>query len=78
LIDVGGTFYGTTAWGGANNLGTVFSVTPSGAETVVHSFQGGNDGANPVGGLLNLGGTLYGTTSAGGPYGGGTVFAIVP
>lgn len=76
LINVGGTFYGTTYQGGANGVGTVFTVTPSGAEAVLYSFAGGTDGAYPEGGLLNVNGTLYGTTGNGGVYNGGTVFKI--
>src|SRR5215831_8691769 len=48
--------------------GTVFKVTPSGT-TVLHSF-GGNDGANPVAGLIaDASGNLYGTTEFGGASG---------
>src|ERR1700728_2343452 len=43
LIDVDGTLYGTTAKGGANGYGTVFSLTATGQETVVHSFGGTQD-----------------------------------
>jgi len=42
----GGTYYGTTFAGGANNLGTVFSITPSGSFTSLHSFSGA-DGHPP-------------------------------
>jgi uncharacterized repeat protein (TIGR03803 family) len=83
LINVNGTLYGTTLNGGANGDGTVFSITPSGTETVLHSFGAGSgDGASPFAGLTSVGGTLYGTTSAGGVHcrsgsaGCGTVFAI--
>jgi uncharacterized repeat protein (TIGR03803 family) len=77
LITVNGVLYGTTTSGGSNNLGTVFAVTPSGAERVLHSFAGGSDGSTPTAALTNLRGTLYGTTSAGGA-GFGTVFSITP
>jgi uncharacterized repeat protein (TIGR03803 family) len=77
LINVGGTLYGMTAAGGTANEGTVYSVTPGGAETVLHSFTGGTDGAVPLGGLINVNGTLYGTTSSGGGNGAdGTIFSI--
>jgi uncharacterized repeat protein (TIGR03803 family) len=81
LRDVKGTLYGATEEGGANGLGTVFALTTSGKESVLHSFGGSGDGANPYEGLLNVKGTLYGTTPNGGanctPSGGcGTVFAI--
>jgi uncharacterized repeat protein (TIGR03803 family) len=77
LTNVGGTLYGTTASGGSScGCGTVFKVSTSGAETVLHRFQGGSDGAVPDAGLTDVGGTLYGTTSGGGAGGSGTVFSI--
>jgi uncharacterized repeat protein (TIGR03803 family) len=83
LRDVNGTLYGTTADGGAygsiynqHGLGTVFSITTNGSETVLHSFGNGNDGAHPEAGLRDVNGTLYGTTRYGGVYGGGTVFEL--
>lgn len=87
LLDVGGTLYGTTFRGGGTGCrgvgcGTVFEVTPSGAEKVIYRFMGGSDGAGPEGSLVNVGGTLYGTTSFGGSgcggSGCGTVFAVTP
>ncbi|HEY6486724.1 MAG TPA: choice-of-anchor tandem repeat GloVer-containing protein [Candidatus Cybelea sp.] len=66
LLDVSGTLYGTTKRGGTNDRGTVFSMTTSGAEAVLHSFGGSGDGVFPYGGLLDVKGTLYGTTSNGG------------
>jgi uncharacterized repeat protein (TIGR03803 family) len=71
LINVGGTFYGTTFGGGgaaacSGGCGTVYAVSPSGAERVVYTFQGGSDGARPRGNLINVAGTLYGTTGEGG------------
>jgi uncharacterized repeat protein (TIGR03803 family) len=55
LIDVNGTLYGTTANGGSQyNDGTLFLITPSGIETVLHSFGGGSDGIRPTGALTNL------------------------
>jgi len=76
LINVNGTLYGTTLGGGANGDGTVFAITTSGTETVLHSFGGSGDGANPLASLINVKGTLYGTTVSGGANGDGTVFAI--
>ncbi|MGA8326353.1 MAG: choice-of-anchor tandem repeat GloVer-containing protein, partial [Candidatus Cybelea sp.] len=66
LLDVNGTLYGTTKHGGTNDRGTVFSLTTSGNEAIVHSFGGSGDGVFPYGGLLDVSGTLYGTTSNGG------------
>jgi len=81
--DSAGNLYGTTYSGGASGLGTVFKLTPSGAETILYSFTGGTDGAMPHGGLLrDSKGNLYGTTSDGGSTlcgmssGCGTIFEI--
>jgi uncharacterized repeat protein (TIGR03803 family) len=76
LINVKGTLFGTTLSGGTNGDGTVFSITPSGTETVLHSFGASGDGIGPSGALINLNGTLYGTTLNGGASGDGTVFSI--
>jgi uncharacterized repeat protein (TIGR03803 family) len=76
-IDAAGNLYGTTNVGGASSEGTVFKVGPKGKETVLHSFTGGTDGANPQASLImDAIGNLYGTTNAGGPPGVGTVFRI--
>ena len=76
----GGALYGTTSSGGAANLGTIFKLTPSSSgftESVLYAFQGGNDGADPVAGLISgPTGILYGTTQTGGASGVGTVFAL--
>jgi uncharacterized repeat protein (TIGR03803 family) len=77
---IDGDFYGTTTSGGTSDAGTVFRVTPTGAETVLYSFAGGtSDGANPLAGLIQGGdGNFYGTTWLGGASGDGTVFKISP
>jgi uncharacterized repeat protein (TIGR03803 family) len=49
--DANGNLYGTTPEGGAYGDGTVFKVTPAGAQTVIHSFTFA-DGAGPLGGLV--------------------------
>lgn len=83
LINVNGILYGTTEDGGSGGsgcytytCGTVYSITTSGRETVLHSFANTPDGAFPQAELLNLNGTLYGTTYGGGLYHRGTVFSI--
>ena len=66
----GGNFYGTTLSGGSGGFGTVFMVTTNGALTLLYSFTGGDDGANPYGGLLRgSDGNFYGTTVNGGTNG---------
>ena len=76
LVDVNGTLYGTTEYGGAYGAGTVFGIRTTGAETVLHSFGYGSDGATVMAGLTNVKGTLYGTAPFGGAHGRGTVFSI--
>jgi uncharacterized repeat protein (TIGR03803 family) len=69
--DAAGNFYGTTEAGGTFNLGTVFKLDASGAETILYSFAGPPDGANPVAELIrDSAGNLYGTTPKGGITGG--------
>jgi uncharacterized repeat protein (TIGR03803 family) len=78
VIDAKGNLYGTTYGNGSANPGTVFKVTPSGKETVLYTFRGGNDGEQPMAGLIVDGkGNLYGTTSGGGNTM-GTVFKVSP
>ncbi len=82
LVNVDGTLYGTTTGGGSGcyssgGCGTVFAITPSGAENVLYSFTGSADGASPETALTNANGLLYGTTS-GGASSNGTVFSVTP
>jgi uncharacterized repeat protein (TIGR03803 family) len=71
-----GNLYGATLAGGASGNGTVFEVTPSGKETVLYSFKGGVDGANPYSAPLRAGTNIYGMTEVGGAFGYGTVFKL--
>ncbi len=82
-----GVLYGTTAGGGNSGCdtsyafdgcGTVFSVTNSGQEHVLHVFGGTPDGGIPVGGLLAVKDALYGTTYSGGASDSGTIFKLSP
>ena len=68
LRDAKGHLYGTTAYGGSAGAGTVFHLTRSGKQTVLHSFTGKRgDGSLPFAGLLcDRDGYLYGTTMFGG------------
>ncbi|MGC1986425.1 MAG: choice-of-anchor tandem repeat GloVer-containing protein [Candidatus Cybelea sp.] len=61
LINVNGTMYGTTSGGGSCGPGTVYSISATGTEKVLHSFCGSAYGNNPTSGLINVNGTLYGT-----------------
>jgi uncharacterized repeat protein (TIGR03803 family) len=81
---VNGQIYGTTSGGGANQLGTVFTMTAGGSFKTIYGFAGPPaDGAYPHGGLVQAAdGSLYGTTLLGGscpaaPQAGcGTIFKI--
>jgi uncharacterized repeat protein (TIGR03803 family) len=71
-----GNFYGTTAEGGTNGNGTVFSVTTNGTLTTLVSFNYAN-GASPYARLVQgADGNFYGTTTEGGTNGNGTVFSM--
>ncbi|HTZ71392.1 MAG TPA: choice-of-anchor tandem repeat GloVer-containing protein [Acetobacteraceae bacterium] len=83
-IDASGALYGTSQ-GGKFGAGTAFIVvppyTPGGSWTfsVLHSFNGTDEGVDPAGGLLlDKAGRLYGTTLYGGAHNGGTIFRLVP
>lgn len=79
-----GNFYGVAASGGSTGGGVVFSVTPSGTETVLYAFCPGGypcrDGAVPFGALIqDSAGNLFGTTVGGGnKSSGGVVFRVTP
>jgi uncharacterized repeat protein (TIGR03803 family) len=74
VVDSAGNIYGTTYEGGnmscgvGDGCGTVFKLDPSGHETILYSFAGGDsDGQYPLAGLVgDSAGNLYGTTIAGG------------
>lgn len=77
LIDVGGTLYGVTGTGYNKNgafSSTLFSITPAGVLTTLHTFGSGKDGDTALGTLIYMNHALYGTTDAGGKSGAGTVF----
>ena len=84
VFDPAGNLYGTTIQGGSDGLGAVYELTPSGAESVLWSFTGGQqDGSTPWSGVIfDKAGNLYGTTTEGGDpacVGGcGTVYKMTP
>jgi len=76
ILDSKGNLYGNTEVGGTYGYGTVFELSKSGSENLLHSFDGA-DGAYPVGGLIfGPGKVLYGTTYQGGTYGQGVVWSL--
>jgi hypothetical protein len=102
LIDKAGNLYGLTAYGGSGKCillgndggcGTVFEMSPPAqpggqwTETILYSFQGGNDGFLALGDLTSdAEGNIYGATQYGGSAascngfytGCGTVFELSP
>jgi uncharacterized repeat protein (TIGR03803 family) len=96
IFDQAGNLYGTTAAGGdlsknmcgaALGCGVIFELTPnpdgSWNEKVLHTFENGKDGGDPLGALVfDQAGNLYGTAPQGGKvgcYGGcGVVFKLTP
>jgi uncharacterized repeat protein (TIGR03803 family) len=93
LLASDGKLYGSTRVGGSgwppsagsvNAMGTVFSMTPSGRLTTLHSFSGPTDGAFVYSPLMQASdGNLYGMTESGGTTvdgarGAGTIFRITP
>jgi hypothetical protein len=74
VFDGAGNLYGVSVgvtFNCSQGCGAVFELTPQGngtwAETVLHSFAGGKDGAVPSGGLtFDTLGNLYGATFQGG------------
>jgi uncharacterized repeat protein (TIGR03803 family) len=83
LLDRKGNLYGATLEGGdfSGNCksdigcGVIFRLSPTGEETVLHTFQY-DDGAYPGGDLLVRQGFLYGTAGQGGSTGLGVVFKL--
>lgn len=59
-----GWFYGVAPYGGANSSGTVFKINPAGNSTsnltVLYTFQGTADGANPQALVMDPSGNLWG------------------
>jgi uncharacterized repeat protein (TIGR03803 family) len=87
IRDEEGNLYGTAGLGGdyssvyceSVGCGVVFKIDRTGKETVLHTFTGPPDGAEPTAGLIrDEAGNLYGTTIGGGSAGlpAGTVFKV--
>ncbi len=78
IEDSQGNLFGTTAFGGVNNDGTVFEVA-AGTNTITDlaAFNGSN-GSVPYAGLVeDVAGDFFGTAASGGTYYSGTVFEVL-
>lgn len=83
ISDPAGNLYGTTYGDRLEHPGAVYQLTPGSGgtwtETVLHTFGTGNDGKNPVVGMVrDQAGNLYGTTPIGGASNHGVVFELSP
>ncbi len=66
VMDSSGALYSTTAFGGANGLGTMYKIDKKKNQTVLHSFTGGSDGQDPNASVvLGSFGTAFKETPAG-------------
>ena len=82
--DASGNLYGTTVFGGdlacdgGIGCGTIFKLSPSGQETVLHNFEG-TPGEFPAARLvMDAAGDLYGTTPGNDSSNYGSVFKLEP
>jgi uncharacterized repeat protein (TIGR03803 family) len=83
ILASNGDFFGTSGSGGANNFGTIFTITPTGTLTTLYSFcaqsgcpDGGFPGYPPI---QATDGNFYGTTGSYGANGtGGTLYKMTP
>src|SRR5216684_1801976 len=85
-LDAQGNLYGTAVTGGSGSCeggcGVAYKLTNSGgiwAQTVIHSFTGGDDGSGPGAGLtIDKRGNLYGMPPTGGANGLGVIYQLHP
>lgn len=83
VLDQHGNLYGTTKYGGAAGVGTVFTISSVGTEAVLYGFKIADgdkgNGVFPDGGLVvDAEGNLYGTTFDGGAFHCGVAFKLAP
>ena len=86
IFDSAGNLYGTTSYGGANNQGTVFELSPPSVpgnpwvESILHNFTGADGSDIRAGVIFDKAGNLYGTALLGGSghAGDGTVYELSP
>lgn len=85
ISDASGNLFGVTYFGGADDRGALFELSPSGkqfAQSVVYSFcQLSNcaDGGNPTGTpTFDAAGNILGTTAYGGAHNAGAIYQVIP
>lgn len=82
VMNNAGDLFGTSDGPTPNGTpGAVYELTPSGSgwsKSFYYVFQGTNNGAEPLGLIIDASGNLYGGTQMGGPEGGGTVYELTP
>lgn len=80
VVDADGNFFGTSPFGGSQQAGSVFEMKAGGglnSVTVLYSFSGGSDGAEPFAELTpDASGNLFGVATAGGASKNGTIFEL--
>ncbi|NLW93747.1 MAG: hypothetical protein GXY35_03995 [Chlamydiae bacterium] len=76
LVSDGSTLYGTTAEGGAQGKGTIFSIRTDGGDFTLLHESAGADGEYPWGPLILNGDALHGVTGLGGASDKGTVYSF--
>ena len=73
----GTTLFGTSNAGGANGVGTIWSLdTGTNSFNNLHDFNFATDGDGPQGGVVVAGTTLFGTATDGGTFSSGTVWSL--
>jgi len=78
VLGTDGNFYGATQFGGTEDRGTVFKITPKGKYTMLHSFVAA-DGQNALSPLIQASdGNFYGMASQGGTKRIGTIYKLTP
>jgi uncharacterized repeat protein (TIGR03803 family) len=78
IEDTNGTFYGTTPTENNGSNSTVYTITPSGTFTTIHTFTGA-DGQNVTAPLVQgTNGDFYGDTVVGGTSNDGVIFKMTP
>ncbi len=79
ISDSAGNLYGTTVYGGSNNSGVVFELSPSNGSytySVLYNFSGGSGSLSPL--SMDTAGNLYGVKYTGGVNDLGLIFRLTP